>query len=141
VISVFFTTLGGVGAISLSRGLGTVPAALVGLAAGLLLGGLVYLFARFLYSQQASSDISSADLIGRTGQVIVSIPANGLGQVRCIVGESIVEKMARSKDGSAIACNSEVMIEGLAGESAIVSPWTSIAESGGLFTSSEGRPR
>jgi hypothetical protein len=37
------------------------------------------------------------------------------------VGESLVDKIARSKDGSAIALNSVVKIEEIVGESVIVS--------------------
>jgi hypothetical protein len=44
-----------------------------------------------------------------------------VGQVRCLVGESIVDKIARSKDGNAIALNSVVKIEEIVGESVIVS--------------------
>jgi hypothetical protein len=139
VISVFFTAFGGAGAILLNKGAGVVASASVGVVSGFILGGLVYLFARFLYSQQASSDISSADLIGRTALVIVGIPENGVGQVRCIIGGSMVEKTARSKDGEAIPHNSQVMIEGLAEERVIVSLWTEPNQRGSLFpfTSSE----
>ena len=80
------------------------------------------LFARFLYGQQASSAIVSSDLVGLTAQVSVAIPENGVGQVRCLIGESMVDKIAQSKDGHAIAFNSVVKIDALVGESVIVSP-------------------
>jgi membrane protein implicated in regulation of membrane protease activity len=132
VISIFFTALGGVGAICLSQGMSVAASSAFGLAGGILMGGLIYLFARFLYSQQASSNIDTADLVGLKAEVIVDIPAGGLGQVRCLIGESMVEKTARSKDGIAIAHNSQVLIEGLSNESLIVSPWTA-PQDGGLF--------
>jgi hypothetical protein len=134
VISVFITAFGGFGAISANYGMSPLASSAVGFMSGILLGGLIYLYARFLYSQQASSNIDLADLIGRTAQVTVGIPAGGLGQVRCLIGETMVEKTARSKDGIAIASNSQVMIEGLASESLIVSPWRSIRDGGGLFS-------
>jgi membrane protein implicated in regulation of membrane protease activity len=133
VISVFLTAFGGVGAVSVNYGLSPIASSAVGFVSGVLLGGLIYLFARFLYSQQASSNIDPADLIGRTAQVTVGIPADGIGQVRCLIGETMIEKTARSRDGIAIANNSQVMIEGLANESLIVSPWESLREGGGLF--------
>ncbi|HEU4391927.1 MAG TPA: hypothetical protein VFV34_29340 [Blastocatellia bacterium] len=121
IISVFITAFGGVGAIAISQGYRVFPASAFGVAAGFVLGGLVYFFARFLYSQQATSTISTSDLVGRTAQVIVGIPAKGVGQVRCLVGETMIDKIARSSDGGEIASNSVVKIEQIVGESVIVS--------------------
>jgi hypothetical protein len=121
IISVFITSFGGVGAIAISQGYRVLPASAFGVAAGFVLGGLVYFFARFLYSQQATSTISTADLVGRTAQVTVGIPANGIGQVRCLVGETMIDKIARSSDGGEIASNSVVKIEEIVGEGVIVS--------------------
>lgn len=134
VLSVFLTTFGGVGAISVSQGYSIFASSLFGLGGGAALGYAVYLFARFLYSQQASSTISSSDLVGQTAQVIVGIPRDGFGQIRCVVGESAVEKVARSKDGDPIPYNTTVIIEDVTGESAVVSPWAAYGEGRGLFS-------
>jgi len=125
VISVFITAFGGFGAIATRQGYGIFASSFFGFASGIVLASLIYFFARFLYSQQASSTVSSSDLIGRTAQVTVGIPVGGLGQVRCLVGESMVDKIARSKDGGAIPSNSVVKIEEIVGESVIVSPVSS----------------
>lgn len=125
VISVFITAFGGFGAIGVSQGLGTFASAMIGMAGGVLLGAVVYFFARLLYSQQASSVISSSDLVGRTAQVTVAIPTSGFGQVRCLVGESLVEKIARSREGFEIPYNSLVRIEAIAGDGVIVSLYQS----------------
>jgi hypothetical protein len=122
VISVFITAFGGFGAIGIYRGFGIFFSSFLGVGGGVVLGGLVYFFARFLYGQQASSTISTADLIGCTAQVTVGIPSGGVGQVRCLVGESMVDKIARSRDGAAIPSSSLVKIEEIVGESVIVSP-------------------
>jgi hypothetical protein len=111
VISVFITAFGGGGAIGTSLGWGTLASSLLGLAGGTALGWVVYMFARFLYSQQASSDISLHDLLGQPAQVTVAIPRSGLGQVQCLVGETRIEKIARSDDGSEIPLNTLVRIE------------------------------
>ena len=123
--AVFITAFGGFGAIGIYRGYGVLPSSFFGFTGGVVLATLVFFFARFLYGQQASSAIVSSDLVGRTAQVSVAIPENGIGQVRCLVGESIVDKIARSKDGNAIAFNSLVRIEEIGGESVIVSPASS----------------
>jgi hypothetical protein len=93
---------------------------LVGFGGGLVLATLIYCFARFLYSQQASSMVQLSDLVGRTAQVTVAIPSDNVGQIRCLVGETVIEKVARSRDGSPIPFNALVKIEEIVGECVIV---------------------
>ena len=123
-IAVFVTAFGAVGAIGTYLGYSVFPSSGFGFISGIVLATLVYFFASFLYGQQASSTTTSAELVGRTAQVSVGIPDNGVGQVRCLVGETMVDKIARSRSGSAIAHNSAVRIEEIVGESVIVSPVT-----------------
>jgi len=123
-IAVFITAFGGVGAIGTYLGYGVFPSSGFGFISGFALATLVYFFARFLYGQQASSTTTAAELVGRAAQVSVRIPENGVGQVRCLVGETMVDKIARSRDGNAIAHNSVVRIEEIAGDSVIVSAAT-----------------
>ena len=120
VLSVFITAFGGFGAVGIHLGWGIEVSTLAGLGGGLIFGGMIYMFASFLYSQQASSDIRTSDLVGNTAQVSVAIPPGGLGQVRCTMGESIVEKIARSNDGAAIPNNTVVKIEAIVGETVLV---------------------
>jgi hypothetical protein len=122
VLSVFVTAFGGFGAISVYTGYGILLSSFFGFVGGVVLASVIYFFARFLFSQQASSTTSTADLVGRTAEVTVSIPSGGVGQVRCLVGESMMDKIARSRDGSAIPSHSLVKIEEIIGDSAIVSP-------------------
>jgi hypothetical protein len=121
-MAIFVTAFGSVGAIATYRGYGVLPSSGFGLVSGGVLATLVYFFARFLYSQQASSTITSGDLVGLTAQVLVAIPENGVGQVRCLVGESMIDKVAQSRDGRAIAHNSVVKIEEVVGDFVVVSP-------------------
>lgn len=121
-VAVFITAFGGFGAIGLSSGLGVVPSALLGLAGGGVLGGAVALFARFLLAQQSTSSVSGSQLVGRTAQVTVAIPAGGVGQISCRVGEERVEKIARSRGGAELKSGALVLIEEFTGDSVIVSP-------------------
>ncbi len=123
VISVFVTAFGGFGAIGIQMGLGIAVSSLVGLAGGVVLGGLVSLFGRFLYKQQSSSSVGTAQLIGRTAQVIVAIAPGSLGQVSCRIGEERVEKLARSKGTLEIKAGTIVRVDEIAGDSVIVSPY------------------
>jgi membrane protein implicated in regulation of membrane protease activity len=114
------TAFGGFGAIGIHLGYRIEVSTLIGLLGGVVFGALIYLFASFLYSQQASSDIRVSELVGRTAQVTVAIPENGLGQVRCSLGEGIVEKIARTQDGKAVPVNTSVRIESIVGETVLV---------------------
>jgi hypothetical protein len=120
VLSVFVTAFGGFGAIGVHLGYRTEISTAIGLVGGFIFGGIIYLFASFLYGQQASSGVGVGELVGRTGQISVAIPAGGLGQVRCALGESVVEKLARTVDGGAIPANTSVKIESIVGETVLV---------------------
>jgi membrane protein implicated in regulation of membrane protease activity len=137
MLSIFITGLGGLGAIAELRGADTAVSALVGLAGGFALAGTVYGFARYLYGQQSSSHVTADELIGRRAEVTVAITAGGLGQARCLVGETVVEKIARSRDGGSIPLNAAVRIEEITGEVIVVSPWESFEAGRGLFSSPE----
>jgi len=121
-LAVFVTAFGGFGAIGIQTGLGVAASSLLGLGSGIVLGGAVALFARFLLSQQSSSSVSGSHLVGRTAQVTVTIPAGGIGQVSCRVGEERVEKLARAREGAELKSGALVRIEEFTGDSVIVSP-------------------
>jgi membrane protein implicated in regulation of membrane protease activity len=136
VMSVFMTAFGGVSALSVYQGFSVLPSIAFGVAGGFVMAALVYYFGRLLYGQQSSSHIDTADLVGCKAEVIVGIPKGGSGQVRCLFGESMVEKIARSRDGSPIPQHAAVLIEEVFGESVIVSPWSSAPEGRSLFSPS-----
>lgn len=120
VIAVFITSFGAFGAIAMNNGLRPGPASGVGLGSGVFFAGVIYAFLRFLYAQQATSEVLASDLVGQSARVVVGIPANGVGQVRCRIGEELVDKIAQSRDGLAIAENTPVQIEQVLGETVIV---------------------
>jgi membrane protein implicated in regulation of membrane protease activity len=120
ILSVFITAFGGFGAIGIHLGHSTEVSTVIGVAGGLVFGTIIYLFASFLFSQQASSEIRVSDLAGNIAQVSVAIPRDGVGQVRCTLGESVVEKIARSQDGEQIPINALVKIEAVVGETVVV---------------------
>jgi hypothetical protein len=120
ILSVFVTAFGGFGAIGIHLGYSVGVSTGMGLAGGVVFGGIIYLFASFLFSQQASSNVRVSDLVGSTAQVSVGIPKRGLGQVRCTMGESVIEKIAQAQDGEEIPANSLVKIEAVVGETCMV---------------------
>lgn len=132
-LSIFLTGLGGLGAMAQLRGASTALSVAVGLMGGAALAGVVYGFVLYLYRQQSSSLVATDELIGRAAEVIVGIPAAGVGQVRCQVGEMMMEKIARARDDSAIPAGTPVCIEEIVGQTAIVSPWKPLEAGRSLF--------
>jgi len=120
VISVFITAFGAFGAIATHYRLDPLPASAIGFVGGFALATPIFLFARFLYGQQASSESRASDLVGQVGRVIVTIPAGGVGQIRCRVGEELIDKIARARQGDAIPENTSVRVEEVLGETVIV---------------------
>ncbi len=127
ILSVFVTAFGGFGAVATYYGFGVLGSSGVGFLSGLFFACLIWAFATFLYSQQASSDVRVQEFVGRPARVVVAIPAGGVGQVRCQLGEQMVDKIARSADGAAIADNAAVTVIEVLGDTVVVSASPSVA--------------
>jgi membrane protein implicated in regulation of membrane protease activity len=127
VIAAFMTAFGVGGVVARYYGLSHPASSGVGVVAGFAMAGLVYQFARFLYSQQASSELRVAGLIGQVGEVTVGIPDNAVGEVIVTAGGERSAHIARSIDGRAIAAGTEVVITSLRGQSVVVRPATASA--------------
>jgi membrane protein implicated in regulation of membrane protease activity len=122
ILSVFITAFGGGGAISTSYGLTVGPSSAIGFFSGAVFATLIYYFAKFLYGQQATTQVHATDVVGRPARVTVAIPPSGVGQVRMQVGEEIIDKIARSKSGEAIPEHALVVVETVLGEIVVVRP-------------------
>lgn len=122
VIAVFITAFGGFGTIAAWSGYGAVASSFAGLFGGLVFGGVVSAFGRFLVGQQASSTVTDDALIGKTAQVTVAIKPGSVGQITARVGDERVERLARASADVEIAAGSLVTIKSIAGDSVIVAP-------------------
>ena len=120
VIAVFITSFGSFGAIATHYGLSPLAASGVGFGGGAVFGSLIYMFASFLYGQQATSEVRTGDLVGQSARVVVAIPAAGIGQIRCRIGEELVDKIARTRGGESIPEHTPVVIDEVLGETVIV---------------------
>lgn len=120
VMSVFVTSFGAFGAIATHYDMDPLPASGIGFAGGVVLATPIFLFARFLYQQQSSSESRSADLVGQIARVTVAIPPGGIGQIRCRVGEELIDKVARTRQGEPVPENVSVRVEEVLGETVIV---------------------
>ncbi len=120
ILSVFVTAFGSFGAVGIHLGYGVGASTAMGFGGGLVFAGVIYTFASFLYSQQASSHVRTRDLVGNTAQVSVAIPKGGMGQVRCTLGDTVVEKVARAANNDEIPVNTLVNINAIVGEMVLV---------------------
>ena len=59
-------------------------------------------------------------LVGRTAEVSVAIPADGVGQISLSLAGERTEHLARLKNGRAVPRGSEVLITELRGDSVVV---------------------
>jgi membrane protein implicated in regulation of membrane protease activity len=122
IMAAFFTAFGVGGVVARYYDLSHPASAGVGVICGLLMSGVVYQFAKLLYSQQASSELHMSGLVGTSAHVSVAIAAAGVGQVAVTAGGESSEHIARSADGQAVARGATVVITGLRGDSLIVTP-------------------
>ncbi len=120
IMAAFVTAFGVGGVVARYYDLSHPAASGVGIASGALMAGLVYQFAKMLYSQQASSELQMTRLVGRTAEVSVAIPADGVGQISLSLAGERTEHLARSKNGRAVPRGSEVLITELRGDSVVV---------------------
>jgi membrane protein implicated in regulation of membrane protease activity len=120
IMAAFITAFGVGGVVARYYDLSHPAASGVGIAAGAVMAGLVYQFAKILYSQQASSELQMTRLVGRTAEVSVAIPANGVGQISLSVAGERTEHLARSENGLAVSRGTEVKVTALRGDSVVV---------------------
>lgn len=120
IMAAFLTAFGVGGVVGRYYDLSHPAASGLGVLAGIVMATLVYQFARLLHSQQASSELRMASLVGRTCEVSVGIPAGGVGQVTLSVGGERSEHLARVAGGDAMPRGAEVVITGLRGDGVIV---------------------
>ncbi len=120
IMSSFLTAFGVGGVIARYYGLSHPAASGIGVVAGIVMSGLVFQFAKILYSQQASSEVHMTSLVGMSAEVSVAIAEGGLGQIMITAGGERSEHIARSADGHSVPRGAEVVITGLRGDSVIV---------------------
>src|SRR5436853_4838802 len=80
IMASFLTAFGVGGVVARYYGLSHPAASGVGVVTGAVMSSLVFQFAKILYSQQASSEVQMAMLVGRSAEVSVGIPGGGVGQ-------------------------------------------------------------
>jgi membrane protein implicated in regulation of membrane protease activity len=121
IISAFITAFGVGGVVGRYYNLSHPASSGVGIVTGVFMAGLVYQFAKILYSQQASSELRMAGLKGMRGEVTVAIPQNGVGEIMLTAGGERTTHIARSADGQPIPAGVEIVVINPLGQSVVVS--------------------
>lgn len=119
-IAVFLTAFGTIGAIARWYGMGTLACSVWGLLSGVVLSLIYILIMGLVKSQEASSLVDEADLVGCTGRLTVGIPAGGLGEVSCTSKSQTVRRLVRVAHGGAVSEGTIVRIKDMQGDVLIV---------------------
>jgi membrane protein implicated in regulation of membrane protease activity len=111
-IAVFLATFGGTGVITTSvfnfPVFISVP---VSAAVALAVAAVVFvMFYRFFSAVQASSEPRMAEAVGAEGEVTVTVPREGVGQVAYVVRGARLTASARSQDGAELPTHTAVRI-------------------------------
>lgn len=120
VMSAFGCGFGGAGAIATAYKLDALVSSVIGAAFGLVAALLVYEYARFLYAQEAGEVFELDSVVGHSAEVSVAIPAGATGEISFVLGGERRSLVARSADGSDIAQGTDVVVEKMVGDRAIV---------------------
>ncbi|QDR82386.1 protease [Sporomusa termitida] len=79
--------------------------------AAVLLSGLVYfIYIKPMRNCENSAGFFMTDLIGKTGEVIVLIPAAGVGEVLLRIGAGNTNQIAASRDQVELAAGTQVIV-------------------------------
>jgi hypothetical protein len=106
--AVFFAAFGTVGAIGYQYGLTAAWSSVWGLLSGVVLVGIYVISMELVKSQQA------------TARVTVAIPADGIGEVSCVIRSRTARRMARSKAGDQFGEGQMVRVAELQGDICLV---------------------
>ncbi|MCX6904336.1 MAG: hypothetical protein NTW03_12835 [Verrucomicrobia bacterium] len=120
VMATLFMGFGAAGAIARHYGLEVLPASMVGVLFGGVLGGLMYGVLSIFYKQQASSLVPTSSTVGCTGTVTVSIGAGALGEVGLNIQDQYTTYLASAKDGEPIAKGQNVRVVNTVGSQLVV---------------------
>jgi membrane protein implicated in regulation of membrane protease activity len=93
----------------------------VAIGSGVVVAGAAYALLDFIFKEtQAGSEFAVGETVGREAEVIVSIPAGGVGEVAYIMRGQREQSSARAIDAGAIPKGSAVVIERVSGPTAYV---------------------
>lgn len=118
ILAAFITAFGGFGLI-FTQFQKTSPAEIsapLSLVGGFVVAGMLYAFFGSVFRHtQGSSESHVARLIGTEANVITPIPADGVGEIAYVVGDSRYTAPARAENGAVVANGRTVKITRIVG--------------------------
>jgi len=120
VIGTFVTGFGAGGAIAQYLWGNLFRSSLAGILVGAFMGAIMYGSMRLLYSQQSTSLVQTASLIGSKAMVITEIDANSIGQVTIRTGMEAPTYLARATPGKHFAKGTTVVVIATSGAEVVV---------------------
>jgi membrane protein implicated in regulation of membrane protease activity len=115
VVFTFIMGFGAAGAIANAYGADNLIASLIGIAAGVVLGAIMYGIMLLFVEQQASSIIPADSLVGCTGTVTVPIDKDSLGEIGVSVAGEYRAFAARLQGSGTLEKGHTVRIVGMTG--------------------------
>jgi membrane protein implicated in regulation of membrane protease activity len=111
-LAMFVSTFGGVGYLlkHLTAWPAVVQVPVAGVSGVLVGGGVSWLFFRIMRSVESSSQPLAEEGVGAEAEVILAIPAEGLGEIAFVLRGSRTTSPARSDDGQAYPQGASVRI-------------------------------
>ena len=121
-IANFVTSFGGFGLVATQ--LLHIPdpiSLLVATSGATCIAAIMFLFySKVLIAGEGSSEVRVADISGTTGEIIIPIPKDGLGQVAFVARGTRMTRSARSADGKPLPRGTIVTIQAIAGSTVVV---------------------
>jgi membrane protein implicated in regulation of membrane protease activity len=96
VIGAFLAAFGFGAALADGAGVNTSLAALVGLGAGMALGGIAWKFTGVLMDMPTDDSVRTTDLVGKPATVITRVPEGGYGEISVFHAGQLLKLSARS---------------------------------------------
>jgi hypothetical protein len=122
MLAVFLTGFGTVGAIARWQDMSVLASSVWGLVTALPLSAVYALAMNALRSQQVSSLVADADLVGCVGRVSVQITPGSIGEVSCTVMAQTARRLARTLGSEPLGEGAIVRVAAVQGDVVVVEP-------------------
>lgn len=121
-IASFITSFGGIGLIGTQLLQVPDPISVIyaGIGATIIATGMFWFYSKVLIAGEGSSEVRLAEIGGKKAEVIIPIPADGLGQITIVARGRRTTWGARSADGQPIPRGAVVHVQSMIGNTAIV---------------------
>ena len=123
MLALFITGFGIGGFFGTRLGFGIGLDSFLGVLFGAAMAGLGHATLVFFHHSQASSAVTTQQIIGAEGVVTTTVPSGGVGEVNCHINGAISYHPARSLDGDEIRVGRPVQITAVSGSTVIVEPY------------------